>query len=559
MANIKTKDSKPKSVKTLDKVVAWTERVKDSIVYANGKSKDAVDNDSNINDYGNDKIKYVSNRTKDEVLYTSKKINHQAVEYAKKKYHKQKLIKSKDITNVFNSSKKIIKTSKNTIKNTEKVTKETVKLSKKMAEQGRKLAIEGSEKAVQGTKVAIKATISAIKGIIAGVKSLVGMLAAGGTLAVIAIVIICLIGLLVGSIFGIFFSSEDTGKNNIKMSDCIVELNTEMDNRIEQIQNMNPHDEVIITSDKAEWKDMLSIYAVRVSNGDNKQEVMSIDADKKKILNEVFWDMNTITYEVKTEKYDSGTIGSLNIQNLQFNSNYQRPVISDNTENEEKMVLHIYINHQNIDSMKYKYNFNEAQNKQYDEISSEKYLSLWSSVIYGVYGSSGEITEWKQKGKEWSSIKIGNTNSTIGDIGCLVTSISILIKKADIPTNNVYPFNPGTFVTALNNNYGFDLRGNLQYAAISKVVPKFQYQGHVNLREKNKSEKLEEIKKYYELGYYLAAEVKGATRNSQHWVAIDNVTNNTVVMLDPGSNATDMWSEYDWNNTTQFVYFKAEK
>ncbi len=559
MSNIKTKDSKPKSVKTLDKAVAWTERVKDPIVYANEKSKDAVDNDSNINDYGNDKIKYVSNRAKDEVLYTSKKINHQAVEYAKKKYHKHKLIKSKDVTNVSNSSKKIIKTSKNTIKNTEKTTKETVKLSKKMAEQGRKLAVEGSKNAVQGTKLVIKASVSTIKGIIAGVKSLVGMLAAGGTLAAIAIIIICLIGLLVSSIFGIFFSSENTGKNNIKMSDCIVELNTEMDNKIQQIQNMNPHDEVIITSDKAEWKDMLSIYAVRVSNGDNKQEVMSIDDDKKKILNEVFWDMNTITYEVKTEKYDSGSIGSLNIQNLQFNSNYQRPVISDNTENEEKKVLHIYINHQNIDSMKSKYNFNENQNKQYDEISSEKYLSLWSSVIYGVYGSSGEITEWKQKGKEWSNIKIGNTNSTIGDIGCLVTSISILIKKSDISTGNIYPFNPGSFVTALNNNYGFDSRGNLQYAAISKVVPKFLYQGHVNLREKNKSEKLEEIKKYYELGYYLAAEVKGATQNSQHWVAIDNITNNTVIMLDPGSNATDMWNEYDWNKTTQFVYFKAEK
>ena len=187
--------------------------------------------------------------------------------------------------------------------------------------------------------MAIKITISAIKSIIAGVKSLVGMLATGGTLSAIAIIIICLIGILVGSIFGIFFCSEDTGKDNIKMSDCIVELNTEMDNRIKQIQDMTHHDEIIITSDKAEWKDMLSIYAVRISNGDNKQEVMSIDEDKKRILKEVFWNMNTITYEIKTEKYDSETIGSLNIQNLQLNSNYQRPTISNNGESEEKKAL----------------------------------------------------------------------------------------------------------------------------------------------------------------------------------------------------------------------------
>ena len=54
-------------------------------------------------------------------------------------------------------------------------------------------------------------------------------------------------------------------------------------------------------------------------------------------------------------------------------------------------------------------------------------------------------------------------------------------------------------------------------------------------------------------------EVKGATENSHHWVAVDNVTSNTVMMLDPGSNATNMWDEYDWNKTSQFVYFKAEK
>ena len=59
--NIKTKDLKPKSVKVLDKATAWTERVKDPIVYANEKSKDAVSGDGNIVDYGSDKIKYVSN------------------------------------------------------------------------------------------------------------------------------------------------------------------------------------------------------------------------------------------------------------------------------------------------------------------------------------------------------------------------------------------------------------------------------------------------------------------------------------------------------------------
>lgn len=556
MSNIKTKDIKPKSVKVLDKATAWTERVKDPIVYANEKSKDAVTGDGNIVDYGSDKIKYVSNCAKDESIYAAKKSVTKTKDTAIKAYQNRKFSKSAKVDNAGKS----IKTSKNVAKKAEQATKETTKLSKKMLEQGKQLAIKGSKTAIKGIKAAIKGTISAIKGIIATCKSLVAMLAAGGSVAMIAIVIICLIGLLVTSIFGIFFSSDSS--NQIKMSDCIVELNSKMDSKIANIERREIHDEVIIESNQAPWKDILSVYAARVSNG-NTEEVMTITPEKKRILEEVYWDMNTITYETKVEKYIPKTIDTRTHVELKGNSNYQRTTTSDiktynvETESEvEKRVLHIYINAVSADLLKTKYNFNVMQLKQYDELSSEKYITMWSSAIYGVYGSSGEISTWKQKGREWSNIKIGNTNKTIGDIGCLVTSVSILIKKSGVPIKDIYPFNPGTFVTALNNVYGFD-GANLQYGPISKVVPGFVYQDRVNLRDKTKSEKLSLIRKYYESGYYLAAEVAGATETSQHWVAIDNVVGDKILMLDPGSDFTDMWKRYDWNKTTQFVYFKV--
>ena len=50
MSNIKTKDMKPKTVKTLDKAVAWTEKVKDPIVYANEKAKDVTDGQVDVLD-----------------------------------------------------------------------------------------------------------------------------------------------------------------------------------------------------------------------------------------------------------------------------------------------------------------------------------------------------------------------------------------------------------------------------------------------------------------------------------------------------------------------------
>ena len=65
------------------------------------------------------------------------------------------------------------------------------------------------------------------------------------------------------------------------------------------------------------------------------------------------------------------------------------------------------------------------------------------------------------------------------------------------------------------------------------------------------------IKLYLEQGYYLTAEVKGATEGNQHWVAIMEVNKNNIKMVDPASNYTGLWNAYEYSKTTQFNYFKA--
>lgn len=547
MKDIKTKEKANKFIKILDKGAVLSGKLKDNIVEIKDKT-DYLDDES-VNEYSSDLVKDGANTIKvDKVINNTKRVSSKMKErYIKK--HEKKLLK-KNPTKIKKNTSKTIKTSKNTVKTT-----------KIAMERGKRLAIKSAKVTAKGLKAIGKAILEGTKAFISLLKSLGAILGAGGVIAVVIVVLICIIGLLCSSIFGIFFSSEKSDKNSYLMSDCITELNQEMDNRITLIENMNPYDEVVITSNKALWKDVLVVYTVKVSNGNNETDVMTIDNNKKQILTSVFWDMNTITSELKVEEYDNNTIlGTL--KEAEFKPNANVPSLPNTSnENEEgstqKKVLHIYINSKSVDEMKTQYSFSESQLVQFTELTSEKYQNLWSSVIYGIAGSSGEITEWKQKGMTWSDIKIGTTDATIGDIGCLVTSIAIQIKKSGVPTNDIYPFNPGTFVIALNNAYAFDSNGNLSYAPISKVVPDFKYVGRVELKGKTKSEKLYEIRKYYEDGYYLVAEVKGATLNNQHWVAVDNVTNSTVVMLDPGSNAIDMWSQYDWNNTSQFIYFKA--
>ena len=543
MANIKVRDIAKKDVKTINKAVVQTERFKDTIVRTKEKSEESVNNDINANEYASNKIKFATNRGVDESVHQFNKQGQKSLMKTKENYQKSKA-KIKELKKKIQSKRKVksavkntktaIKTSKEVAKKTEKTAKETVKASKRAAQ----IAKETAKRTAQGIKVAVKATISAIKAIIAGTKALIAAIVAGGWVAVVVIIVICLVGLLVSSIFGIFFSSEKTSSNSVTMNEVVAECNQEFADKLQAIQNSNPHDDYVLDGSMASWKDILLVYTIKQSNGKNETDVVTMDDSKKKVLKEIFWDMNTLSSEVKEETVTERGVNT-----------------SEEPKEVQKKVLHIIITSKSVEDMKSQYNFNTAQNNQLAELSSDKYASLWGGVIYGSNGS-GEYVNWRQGDPSWANVRIGNTSSTVGRIGCLVTSIAILIEKSGVNTT-ISPFNPGTFVEALNKNGGFDGYGNLQYAAVNKAVPGFEYVGNVNLREKSRSEKLATISQYFSQGYYLTAEVKGATQGSQHWVAITGVDSVNVMMVDPASSQTIMWNAYEVSKTTQFNYFKA--
>lgn len=547
MADIKTKDLIKKDVKVLNKAVVGTEKLKDNLV----STKQKVSNDINTKDSayetGSDTIigtsEYVSSKVVKEVpKYGSKNVKTTKGNIVKSK-EKLRVIKEKhDLrkeSKTIKSTGKGIKNTTKGIKDSKKVAKDAQKIARSSAKNARRtyqMAKEATKRTIQTTKVAIKTAISTIKLAIAGTKALISALIAGGWIVLVIVVVICMIGLLCSSIFGIFLSGSKTSSNSITMTDVIAECNQEFSNKLQTIQDQNPHDDYILDGNMASWKDVLIIYTVKQSNGLNQQEVVTMDNSKKTIFKQIFWDMNEITSEVKNETVTEQGANAL-----------------EPPKQVQKRVLHIKITSKSIDDMKLKYHLNPAQLDQIKELSDEQYASLWSGVIYG--SDVGEYTKWRQKGATWSNIKIGNTSSTIGDIGCLVTSIAILIEKSGVSTPMV-PFNPGTFVEALNTKGGFDDKGNLQYAAVNKAVPEFRYVGHVELRNKTREEKLSLITQYFEQGYYLTVEVKGATPGNQHWVAVTGINGNNIIIVDPASNRTDMWSAYEWSKTSQFNYFK---
>lgn len=543
MADIKVKDIAKKGVKTINKAVVQTERFKDNIVRTKEKAEETVSNDINSNEYASNKIKFATDRAFDESVNQFNKQGQKSFMKTKENYQKSKAkikqlkkkIKDKrKVKSTVKNTKTAIKTSKEVAKKTEKTAKETIKASKRTMQ----IARETAKRTAQGVKVAIKTTISAIKAIIAGTKALVAAIVAGGWVAVIVIIVICLVALMCSSIFGIFFSSQKTSANSITMNTVVAECNQEFSDKLQSIQDSNPHDDYVLEGSMASWKDVLTVYTIKQSNGVNQQDVMTIDDNKKNVIKQIFWDMNSLTSEVRDEMVtEQGTNADEMPKQVQ------------------KKVLHIKINTKTLEQMKNDYHFSSAQNKQLVELTDNKYASLWNGVIYGA-ADSGEYVNWRQAGQSWSNIKIGNTNSTLGQIGCLVTSISILIEKSGCNTT-ISPFNPGTFLEALNKNNAFDGSGNLQYAGVTRAVPNFSYVGNVNLRGKSRTEKLALITQYFNQGYYLAIEVKGATPGNQHWVAITGISGNNVIIVDPASDGTDLWSSYEWGKTSQFNYFKA--
>ncbi len=212
------------------------------------------------------------------------------------------------------------------------------------------------------------------------------------------------------------------------------------------------------------------------------------------------------------------------------------------------------------------------QNKDYKQILFEIYgndskatdlgqASCTTTIACSSVGTaaSGDYTTWKQGDNAWGSIPLGTSSTTIARSGCTVTSIAMQIKRSGVDTSNVPgDFNPGTFVEALNKINGFSENGGIKWTKVTELVPHFKYVTTLDVRGNTQEEKLNKLKDLVGKGYYVVAEVKGATQNNEHWVAVDQVIGDKVTMMDPASSSTDMWSKYDPSKAAYFVAYKAD-
>lgn len=156
---------------------------------------------------------------------------------------------------------------------------------------------------------------------------------------------------------------------------------------------------------------------------------------------------------------------------------------------------------------------------------------------------SGEALSWKQYcPAAWCNVPLGNSGATIGGYGCFITSIAIQIARSGT-TTTLSEFNPGTFVKELNKYGSFDGSGSFVGAAnIPKIAPAFSEKYHGVSLTGSAKDKISVIKGYLDQGLYPIMRVK--TTNGQHWVAVVGVTDDDVIMADPGSEKTNAFATY---------------
>ena len=432
MANIKTKDTKKGTIKTIDKASIATQKIKQSYVATKEKAENVEKTDGNSpEEYAGNRVENGIDKAAHDGTYLFDKAGRKGLKDTKVNYYKAKdsihrfkqqrakqslrkqtsqnansaiktLEKSeKTIKQSATSAgqktikfagKEASKTAQKTVKTAEQVSKTAIKTSQQTAKAAQKTAratVKASQKIAQAAKAtakatattikaAAKATVTAVKAIIAGTKALVAAIAAGGWVSVVIIILICLVAALCSSFYGIFFSSE-TSQSGMNITSVIQQINNEFDDKIDEIKSSGSFDGVEVIGSRSNWKDVLSIYAVKTTTDENNpMEIATVDENKKSILSSIFWDMNNISKSVET-RTETVTKESTNEQGNKV----------ENTEQVEKKYLVITLSGKSAEDMSISYSFNDTQKKYLAELMSDKNNKLWASLIYNIGGVSG--------------------------------------------------------------------------------------------------------------------------------------------------------------------------
>jgi hypothetical protein len=278
----------------------------------------------------------------------------------------------KSIKTAGHTAKATIKTSQTAIKTATKTAKTTTKAAQRAVQAARAAA----RAAASTAKAGAKATAAIVKTVVAAVKGLITLIAAGGWVAVAIILVICLVGLILGSAFGIFYSGEDTG-TSLTMPQVVSEINSgfqaKIDGKIKSLSSGGSYDEIKIiyegdadgdSTNVNNWTDVLTVFAVKYTG--ESMEVVTITPEKVDELRNIFNDMNKLSTRTETKTEETTIVGD----------DGEEETITHTT-----LIIYVKINSLTYEEGAAAYGFTAEQNKIADELMSPSYYSLYAELI----------------------------------------------------------------------------------------------------------------------------------------------------------------------------------
>lgn len=315
-----------------------------------------------------------------------------------------KAVKTSARTAVKNSQQSV-KVAKHTVKTTEKAAVKTAEVSAKLSQKAAQAAAKAAQAAARAAqtaakaaqaaaKAAAKAIAAVIKWIVAAVKALIAAIAAGGWVAVVIVVIVALIAVVLCLCFGVFSSNESA--DGTPMTDAIVSIDDEfsasIQARIDDLTASADADvvEILFTGDMEDenssvsnWVDVLGVYSVYATTGENASEVITVTPENIEKLRTVFYDMNSFSVTMETETVEEVEVDE-----------YGAIVLDEDGEPIVNTTTTLYINVE-VTSLDYRdgadiYSFDESQMEMLKEIMRPDYYPLFAELCGQTLGDGGE-------------------------------------------------------------------------------------------------------------------------------------------------------------------------
>lgn len=277
---------------------------------------------------------------------------------------------------------KSVKVAQQTAAAAQKTTKAAQQITQRMQ--------AAAKTAVQGIRAAAHAVMAAFKASIAAAQSLAAAILAGGWVAVVVVLLICLIALVMGSSYGIFFGVESTGSGT-SVSQAVRDLNQEYAEYLQQIKEEVVHDRQEMTSNDGSlsinWQEVLAVFFAKMAGAEDGAPVVSLEDYQVDELRNILQEMNDVSYSTHMETSE-----------VEVTTKDEEGNEIITTETVTETVLTITITHKTAAEMADEYHFNDRQNEYLNLMMQPDNQDLWAQLLGGVTSGGGEIidpdTDW---------------------------------------------------------------------------------------------------------------------------------------------------------------------